>query len=167
VRVLSVSFELFRLEMRRFYCACKSHPSLCHVEWNTTSKHLATSIIQISLNNYLFFVNVEVHFFTNVGSYSNAWASHWLTVLCMLLYCTSRVGGVCVCVDRSNNKQHHLIRRSCVGRTMTLYSTHISSKLETIATERSGLVSPSQKREKVRSTEVIGCNWPPPCLPLL
>jgi len=44
-----------------------------------------------------------------------------------------------------------------------LYSVHISRKLEPNATVRSGSVCRSQKREGKRSTEVTGCNWPPPC----
>jgi hypothetical protein len=44
-----------------------------------------------------------------------------------------------------------------------LYSVRILRKLEPNASERSGLVCRSHKRERIRSTEVTGCNWPPPC----
>jgi hypothetical protein len=46
------------------------------------------------------------------------------------------------------------------GLCIYLYSVLILRKWETTVTERLGLVSQSQKRERIRPTEVIGWNWP-------
>jgi hypothetical protein len=49
-----------------FYDTCKSLTSLCSIDRKIASKYIVISLIQINVNNSLFFVSAAICFFAKV-----------------------------------------------------------------------------------------------------